>query len=129
MSRARGNLAAVQARNTPKHIYNSGTGETDAQAIARLASEIKSGNFTNHGYVAGGLAGRSGRELSWLGERRPEYVIPDVPDAAARLDAFFRGPMSGMWAGGKETIEVPVYLDGDVITRVVAQRLADDYRR
>ena len=60
-----------------------------------------------------------------IGERRPEVFVPGengtiIPSIAA---------LGGMAAGGQETIEVPVYLDGEVITRVVARRLSTAYRR
>ena len=59
-----------------------------------------------------------------VGERRPEVFVPTDRGTTIPSIEAMRG-----WTGGAQTIEVPVYLDGEVITRVVSRHLADEYHR
>jgi hypothetical protein len=56
-------------------------------------------------------------------EKGREYVLDHA--LSEKLDRFFSGPQTpalAMAGGGSETIVVPVYLDGEVLTRVVSRR-------
>jgi hypothetical protein len=56
-------------------------------------------------------------------EKGREYVLDHA--LSEKLDRFFSGPQTpalAMAGGGGETIVVPVYLDGEVLTRVVSRR-------
>jgi len=88
-----------------------------------------------------------GMPLGWLNPNNPEYIFrtraAGGPVSAGmpyivgerRQELFVPGesgrivPSLGNLAGGSQTIEVPVYLDGEVITRVVSRHLADEYHR
>ena len=60
------------------------------------------------GYAAGGWAGLNGPELAWLGERGPEYV---VPNQALRSGA----------GGGMQVVRLDVAIGGKVAKQVVIE--------
>lgn len=53
---------------------SSRSGETNAQALARLTAELAAGVFTNGGFAGGGRTGAA-PQIAWLAERGQEYVI------------------------------------------------------
>lgn len=57
------------------------------------------------GYAAGGWAGLNGPELAWLGERGPEYVVPN-------------SALGGMGDGSMQYVVLDVAIGGSVAERI-----------
>lgn len=74
------------------------------------------------GLASGGVVARSGVAL--VGETGPELVRMDAGARVYPLPSPSVSPIAGAGYGSGD-IHVPVYLDGRVITEVVAQRTAD----
>lgn len=75
------------------------------------------------GLASGGVVGRGGVAL--VGEAGPEIVRMDAGARVYPLPSPSVSPIAAGGGYGSGDIHVPVYLDGRVLTEVVAQRTAD----
>jgi tape measure domain-containing protein len=75
------------------------------------------------GLASGGVVGRGGVAL--VGEAGPELVRMDAGARVYPLPSPSVSPIAAGGGYGSGDIHVPVYLDGRVITEVVAQRTSD----
>lgn len=94
----------------PFHITGRGI-TIDLPDITGGGSSKLVGKFSQH--AAGGWAGLNGPELSWLGEREPELVIP-------------KSQLGGL---GPSEVHTTVMLDGEVLLKQLDRRMYRNVRR
>jgi SLT domain-containing protein len=106
-------FAAYRSHDLPNDIFNP---LANAVAAIRYIKDTYDGNINwviehwaeRGGYAEGGWAGLHGPELAWLGERGPEYIIPNHALAGG----------AGAGAPSMQTIRLDVALDGQVKQRL-----------
>ena len=86
-------------------------GMSNREAIAALIA-------AGYGKALGGWVGTTGPEIRVLGERGPEFVVPNHA-----LDSFISMMSSGGSVGGQPVV-LQVQLDGATVARLVDRRLA-----
>lgn len=74
---------------------------------------MTSHTFSPTGHAEGGWVGLHGPELAMVGEKGPEYVIPN----------HALGDGGGKSGGGSVPVQIPIMIDGREIARVVDERL------
>jgi SLT domain-containing protein len=97
-------------RNLPNEIFNP-----IANAVASInyilerygsIGNVISGWERRRGYAAGGWAGLNGPELAWLGERGPEYVIPNAALGAVASSTPMQAVSMPIVIGGRTVEEL-----------------------
>jgi hypothetical protein len=106
------------------------------QSILKFYDSIFGTHYSTTGQKAAGGPVTAGVPYI-VGERRPEVFIPRengsiLPSIGSLRDLLRMPQPIAALAGagfGSQTIEIPIYLDGAVIARIVSRHQADDYRR
>lgn len=107
-----GKIADVVREAFRKLKIDIGPFHIRASGVTIDLPHINTPGYTSHIYqptahAVGGWAGLHGPELSWLGEKGPEYVIPN----------------HDLGRGGGTPVVIPIVIDGREIARVVDKRL------